>query len=98
MQKLDKILKEQNQSFFTYFNLNCYSSSSIYSFKNEIHSSFFNLREKINKHNTRGIKKNYLPPTRQGWHCGRDSASLRCEARSSIQRFLYLFHKLGDGY
>jgi hypothetical protein len=29
----------------------------IYSFKNEIHSSCFNLREKINKDNTRGVKK-----------------------------------------
>jgi hypothetical protein len=28
----------------------------IYSFKNEIHSSCFNLREKINKDNTRGVK------------------------------------------
>jgi hypothetical protein len=29
----------------------------IYSFKNEIHSSCFNSREEINKHNTRGVKK-----------------------------------------
>jgi hypothetical protein len=29
----------------------------MYSFKNEIHSSCFNLREKITKHNTRGVKK-----------------------------------------
>jgi hypothetical protein len=57
IQKINKILNEQNQIFFTYFNLNCYSSSLIYSFKNEIHSSCFNLREKINKHNTRGVKE-----------------------------------------
>jgi hypothetical protein len=79
IQKLDKIVKEQNQTFFIYFNLNCYSSSLIYSFKNETHYSCFNLRKKINKHNRSGVKKNYPPPTRQGWHCGRDSASLRCE-------------------
>jgi hypothetical protein len=30
----------------------------IYSFKNKINSSCFNLRENINKHNTRGVKKN----------------------------------------
>jgi hypothetical protein len=29
----------------------------MYSYKNEIHSSCFNLREKINKHNTSGVKK-----------------------------------------
>jgi hypothetical protein len=29
----------------------------IYSFTNEIHSSCFNLHEKINKHNTRGVKR-----------------------------------------
>jgi hypothetical protein len=63
IQKLDKILKEeQNQKFVNYFNLNFYSSSSIYSFKNEIHSSCFNMREKINKHNTSGVKRE-LPST-----------------------------------
>jgi hypothetical protein len=62
IQKLDKILKEQNQTYFTYFNLNCYSSSLIYSFKNEIQCSCFNnLCKKINKHNTPEVKEKKLP-------------------------------------
>jgi hypothetical protein len=44
----------------------------IYSFKNEIHSSCFNLREKINKHNTRGVKKKKLPSAKTPWSALRE--------------------------
>jgi hypothetical protein len=94
----------------------------IYSFKNEIHSSCFNLREKINKQNTRGVKKKKLPSAStpgsalRERQCSLSAASSRAasyvrmrrtvkhHAAGTVKRtvpykdFLYLFHKLGDGY
>ena len=78
--KLDKILNRTKSNIFLLTNnLNCYNSSLIYSFKNEIHSSCFNLREKINyfllestasafslSEFTRGVKKkHYFLPAHQ---------------------------------
>jgi hypothetical protein len=70
----------------------------IYSFKNEIHSSSFNLREKINKHNTRGVKENYLLPTRRVGTAGEIvllSAANLCAASFVRKRTTVKHHAVG---
>jgi hypothetical protein len=44
------------------------------------------------QHNTRGVKKNYLPPARQGWHCGSDSALSPSHAASYVHMHTTVKH------